>query len=57
MTDAMVAGVCGGIARKFNIDSTIVRLVTLGVAVFTGIFPVAFLYGAAWIIMEGESDW
>jgi phage shock protein PspC (stress-responsive transcriptional regulator) len=34
-TDRMLAGVCGGLAEYFNIDSTIVRLVAVLLAVFT----------------------
>ena len=47
--DRMIAGVCGGIAEYFNIDSTIVRLILL-ILVFaygTGLFA----YILAWIIV------
>ena len=52
VTDAKVAGVCGGIADYFGVDATAVRLLW---AVLT-IFPGAILCGvaayiAAWIIM------
>jgi len=33
--DKMIAGVCGGIARYFNVDTTIVRLLFV-LAVFLG---------------------
>lgn len=34
-TDKKIAGVCGGIAEYFEIDSTIVRLAWLIISVFT----------------------
>lgn len=43
----MVAGVCGGIAEYFNIDPTIVRLITVVLLFVTGFVPV----GLAYIVM------
>ena len=40
----MVAGVCGGIAEYFGIDSTLVRILFAAVAVFTAAFPCIMLY-------------
>lgn len=34
-SDSVLCGVCGGIARYFNIDSTLVRLITAGL-IFAG---------------------
>jgi phage shock protein C len=45
----MIAGVCGGLARYFNIDPVIVRLLFV-VAVFAGGFS-PLLYAVLWIIM------
>ena len=42
--DAMVAGVCGGLGEYFNIDPTIVRLITILLAFVTGLFPVFIIY-------------
>jgi phage shock protein C len=50
-SDKMIAGVCGGIARYFGIDSTIVRLVFV-LAVLSGVTPL--LYVILWIIMPSE---
>ena len=33
--DRKISGVCGGIAEYFSIDPTLVRLVTVGIALFT----------------------
>jgi len=51
-TDRRIAGVCGGVAEYLGVDSTMVRLVW----VFVAIFPVTFLpgflgYFVAWLIM------
>jgi phage shock protein C len=32
----MLAGVCGGLARYFNIDSSVVRIIAVIVAIFSG---------------------
>lgn len=47
--DRMIAGVCGGIAEYFNIDSTLVRLVFL-LLVF-GIGGGLIAYIVAWIVV------
>lgn len=48
-TDKMIAGVCGGIAEYFGIDSTLVRL---GWVLFTFAGGSGILaYIIAWIIM------
>ncbi|MFP4457002.1 MAG: PspC domain-containing protein [Clostridia bacterium] len=47
-TQRSIAGVCGGIAEYFNIDVTVVRLIT----VFLGITGSGLLlYIAAWLLM------
>ena len=50
-TDKMFAGVCGGLARYFGIDSTIVRLV-FALAVLSGLSPL--IYVILWIVMPEE---
>ncbi|WP_083893946.1 PspC domain-containing protein [Corynebacterium capitovis] len=45
-----MAGVCGGIAQRFKIDSTLVRLVFAALAL-AGVVPGVLLYIVAWIIM------
>ena len=48
-TDKKIAGVCGGIAEYFNIDSTIVRLIAVALIFFgTGGF---WAYLIAMIVM------
>ncbi|MEN9933836.1 MAG: hypothetical protein RLZZ387_415 [Chloroflexota bacterium] len=51
--DKMIAGVCGGLARYFNIDPAIVRLLFV-LAVFAGgVSPL--IYVVLWIIMPLDS--
>lgn len=50
-TNRVFAGVCGGIAEHFGSDPTAVRLLTLFVGLFTGIFPILFLYLIAAIVV------
>jgi phage shock protein C len=50
-TDSMIGGVCGGLARYFGIDSTIVRLIFV-LAVLSGLSPL--IYVVLWIIMPKE---
>jgi phage shock protein PspC (stress-responsive transcriptional regulator) len=51
-TDRKIAGVCGGIAEYFEIDSTVVRLVWL-VLLFipVPIVPSIVAYIVAWLVM------
>ncbi len=51
-SDRMIGGVCGGLARYFGIDSTIVRLVFV-LAVLSGLSPLIYLI--LWIVMPQES--
>lgn len=48
--DQMVGGVCGGLARYFDIDPTLVRVVAVVALVFA--FPATLVgYLLAWAIM------
>lgn len=50
-SDAMIAGVCGGLARYLNLDSTVVRLVFVLLA-FSG--PALLVYPLLWLVMPRE---
>ncbi|MFD7260976.1 PspC domain-containing protein [Streptomyces sp. NPDC059874] len=54
--DKVVAGVCGGLGRYFDIDPVVFRIV-LGVLTVTGGVGLIF-YGFAWLLLpqEGEED-
>ncbi|MBP8976471.1 MAG: PspC domain-containing protein [Bacteroidetes bacterium] len=49
--DKKIAGVCAGIAEYFDVDPTIVRLITVVLALITGIFPFVIGYLIAWWIV------
>lgn len=51
-TDKKLAGVCGGIAEYFNIDSTLVRLIWVFFAVFVGAGLLAYIIAA--LVMPKE---
>lgn len=54
--DKVVAGVCGGLGRYFDLDPVVFRIV-IGVLTFTGGVGLIF-YGFAWLLLpqEGEED-
>ena len=51
-SDRMIAGVCGGLARRFNISSTWVRLAFVFIVLLGG--AGFLLYLILWIIMPEE---
>ncbi len=51
-TDRMIGGVCGGLARYFNIDPTIVRLVFVLAVLLGGASPLIYL--VLWVVMPEE---
>lgn len=52
--DKKIAGVCGGIAKYLNIDSTVVRVVFV-LLLLPGGLPGLVPYLILWIIMPEES--
>lgn len=51
--DRILGGVCGGIAEAYDLDPTLVRLITVVLA-FTGAAELVYLI--AWLIMPTESE-
>ena len=51
-TNRQVAGVCGGLAEYFNLDTTLIRVLFVVLAVLGGSGVV--LYIALWIIVPRE---
>jgi phage shock protein C len=48
--DQMIAGICGGVARYFGVDPTLVRVIAVVALVFA--FPATIIgYLLAWAIM------
>lgn len=53
-TNKMIAGVCGGIAKNFNLDPTLVRILFVLVSIFSAAFPGIIVYVILWIVMPEE---
>ncbi len=54
-SDRKIAGVCGGIARYFGWDPTLVRVVYVVVSVASVAFPGLIVYLLLWLLMpEGD---
>lgn len=51
-SDKMIGGVCGGLARYFAVDATLVRLVFV-LAVLSGLSPLIYL--VLWVVMPQEA--
>jgi phage shock protein PspC (stress-responsive transcriptional regulator) len=54
-TDKMIAGVCGGIAKQYGWDTTLVRIVYVVVSLFSAAFPGILLYLVLWFLMPQET--
>lgn len=53
--DGLIAGVCGGIARRYGIDAGLVRLFAVILCILTaGTLAVAYL--ALWLVLPKETD-
>jgi phage shock protein C len=50
----VIAGVCSGIARRFGIDPTIVRILFVASLLLPG--PQILIYLVAWVLMPNESS-
>jgi len=50
--NALIGGVCAGLANHFEMDVTIMRLLFLASTVFLGVGPV--IYILLWIFMPSE---
>ena len=49
--DSKLLGVCAGIGETYDIDPTVVRLVTVCLAIATAFVPVTIMYIIAWAII------
>ena len=51
----MIAGVCAGLAERFGISVTVLRLAFVIGAIFSGFGPAVILYVVLWVIMPVEA--
>jgi len=50
----MIAGVVGGLARYFGIDSTLARVLYVVGSIVSAAFPGALVYVIMWVIVPDE---
>ncbi len=50
-SDRKIAGICGGLAQLFQIDSTVIRLSVVFLCFLTGVFPILIAYFIAWALI------
>jgi phage shock protein C len=55
-SNRVLAGVCGGIAEYYRSDPRAVRLLAILVALFTGIFPLLFVYLIAAVVLPEQGS-
>ncbi|HCX21269.1 MAG: hypothetical protein CMB80_10215 [Flammeovirgaceae bacterium] len=53
-TESMLAGVCGGIAKYFDLDPSLVRIGYVVLSVLSAAFPGILVYIILWIIIPEE---
>lgn len=53
-TDRILAGVMGGIARRFGWSSTLVRILFVILSVVSAAFPGIIVYLILWLLMPEE---
>lgn len=52
--DKIIAGVCGGLAEYFNIDSNLMRVIYILLFVVTGVLPLIIIYLVIWAIVPAR---
>ena len=55
-SDRMIAGVVGGLARYFGIDSTLARVLYVVGSIVSAAFPGALVYVIMWAIVPNEGS-
>ncbi|HLM52964.1 MAG TPA: PspC domain-containing protein [Pseudoxanthomonas sp.] len=55
MDDRVIAGVVGGIARRFGWSSTLLRIVFAVVSIASAAFPGILVYLILWVLMPKET--
>ncbi|MGN6312219.1 MAG: PspC domain-containing protein [Rhodanobacteraceae bacterium] len=52
--DRMIAGVVGGLAAYFGVDSSLLRVVYVLVSIFSAAFPGVLVYVILWLLVPQE---
>jgi phage shock protein PspC (stress-responsive transcriptional regulator) len=53
--DRMIAGVVGGLADYFGIDSSMLRIIYVLVSIFSAAFPGILVYIILWLVVPQEA--
>lgn len=56
LDDRMIAGVLGGIARRFGWNSTLLRVIFVIVSIASAAFPGVLVYLILWLLMPLQTD-
>lgn len=55
-SDRIIAGVLGGIAERFDMDATLVRVVFVLVSILSAAFPGLLVYVLLWVVMPEATE-
>ena len=55
-TDKMLGGVLGGIARHYEMDATMLRIIYVLVSLFSAAFPGMIVYLILWVLIPLEDE-
>ena len=55
LDDRMLAGVVGGIARRFGWNATLLRVIFVVVSIASAAFPGILVYLILWLLMPNET--
>ena len=53
-TNRMIAGVCGGLAQRFGMDPSLVRILFVLASILSAAFPGILVYIVMWIVVPEE---
>ncbi|MEA9557387.1 PspC domain-containing protein [Xanthomonas nasturtii] len=56
LNDRMIAGVVGGIARRFGWSSTLLRVLFVIVSIASAAFPGILVYLILWLLIPTQAD-
>ncbi|KQR07472.1 MULTISPECIES: PspC domain-containing protein [Xanthomonas] len=56
LNDRMIAGVVGGIARRFGWSSTLLRVLFVIVSIASAAFPGILVYLILWLLIPAQAD-
>ncbi len=55
-SNKMLGGVMGGLARRYDLDATVLRIIYVLVSLFSGAFPGTLVYLILWVLIAQEPE-